>query len=131
MRRPDWSEDWVEPDLESLGLTREDIEEIGLPFVGYTRRSIIPDGLSVLIAAESGKPILYPVFPINGFTPKNGCDAHHGSIPEGHSAYCPGCHDTGLRDHPALKLDPADIPAPEPKSVEVTAEPESDPQPAP
>ena len=115
--RPNWNASWAEPDLDSL----PGVEAKDLPFAGYTRRSFIPDGLSIVIAAESGKPILYPIFPINGFTPENGCEAHHGPIPSGSSAYCPCCHDTGLRAHTALQRDPATDPQPEPASPDIVA----------
>lgn len=80
--------------------------------LGHRRRSIIPDPLTILIAAESGKPILVPIFPLAAFGPETPCP-HKGPIPDGSPHYCPSCHDTGLRDHPLLQLSEADIPLPD------------------
>lgn len=109
---------WIEPDLSHAGLVDPEAhkEAIHQDRDCYKRDSSrIPDPLSVLLAAESGRPILFPVFPLNAFTPARQCDHANRPIAKGSSACCMDCHDTGLRDHPALRLIPADIPAREPE----------------
>lgn len=65
MKRSNWDE-WARP---YAGPTAE--VELDLPCVGFMRRSVAPDPLSVMIAAESGRPILYPVFAINAYGPNS------------------------------------------------------------
>lgn len=45
-------------------------------------------------------------------------DVHRGPIPEGSGCCCGVCHGSGKDRHPAIVLDPRDIPPPEPKVPE-------------
>jgi hypothetical protein len=109
MSKSRWS-DFVEPDLSHASAS-DVIDKIN----GRRReRSVIPDPLTVLIAAESGRPILIPIFPINAFTPARQCDHAARPIPKGSPLVCMDCHDTGLRNHKAIRLYPGDLPGPEP-----------------
>jgi len=103
----------AEPDLSHAGLgdTEAEHEAIRQDRDCYAPHSWrAPDPLSILLAAESGRPILYPLFPLNAFKPTPQCNHAVRPIAKGSSACCMDCHDTGLRDHPALKLFPGDIP---------------------
>lgn len=60
-------------------------------------------------------PPAVPIFPIVAFAPGSECP-HNGPIHEGSVLCCMICHDTGQREHPALKRSKATDPKPEPRT---------------
>lgn len=52
--------------------------------------------------SEVKDPIVEPIFGVNAFTPDSPC-AHPQPFPAGAAEYCPGCHQTGVEGHPALR----------------------------
>jgi hypothetical protein len=65
-------------------------------------------------AAHKEAPKLRPLFPVGPFTPTSTCP-HHGPIKKGSVLICMVCHQSGMDRHPALHLDRAAMPKPEPR----------------
>lgn len=125
MSVPNWGE-WSVPDLSHAADREPLLWDDGTPIrddAGCRRRAFIPDPLTIVIAAEGGRPILYPIFPVGEpFAPDSDCP-HNGPLPDGSAAYCPVCHDTGLRDHPAVRMSPNGVASPPSAAAMATAEP--------
>lgn len=76
------------------------------------RRSRWDEWADPLVAAESRRPMLIPLFPVGEFTPQSRCP-HTGPLRRGSVFCCMVCHQSGLDNHPAVRYLPKDFIAPD------------------